>query len=504
MLAPEVTASPNFNPSMGGRPEGALGPYVRALKARPWVLLLTVVLAVGAAVALLSVKTDEYEASAQLQVVPLPQGDTTLLGIDLLRDGGDPTRTVQTAATLIQTPRTAAAAATLIPGQTKSSVEEDVKVEPVGETYVIAIVAKNEDPLVAQRLANRYAQAAVAVRAATIRPQIQAAITGLQGATNSEDRTRLARLQAIARRGDPTLTFVSPASRPSDPTGPSDKIVLVLAIMAGLVLGAVAAVLMQRVDRRVREVAELLDEWPLPVLARVPPAHGGRRSVLDPSPGVREAFRTLQIQMDHQHKNGATILLSSASSNDGKSTSAVNLALALAGAGHEVILMDFDLRKPDVANMLGAPSSVGLIGALDGGDTIEDLMQPVPGAPTLKVVTAAAAPGDHALLNSLTHRMPQILQDARSLADFVVIDTAPVGEIGDTLAIVHLADELLMVGRPGSTNRTSLQLARDLLQRSGTAPSGWIIIGDQDLVRSSYYEEEAPSEKRRGVLAGRK
>lgn len=504
MLAAAVAPTPTFPTPGGARAEGALGPYLRALKARPWIVLLTVVAALGAAAALLTVRTDRYEATAEMLVTPLPQDDRTFLGFRLLRDSGDPTRTVQTAASVVRSPRTAIAVAERIPGFSRSSVESAVEVEPVGESNIIAVTAEDESPALAQRLANTYAQESLATRAAEIQPQIRRAIAVLRGSPLREDRIRLGELQAVADRGDPTLSITSPAARPRDPTGPPDAVVAVLAVLAGLVLGAIAAVLMARVDRHVRDVDELLEEWPLPVLSRIPPAPVRRRSPLDQPPAIRESFRTLQIQLGHGHPDGATILFSSASSNDGKTSSAINLALAFVGAGHSVLIIDFDLRKPDVGTKLSAPASAGLVALLGSDMKLADLAQPVAGVGPLKIVPAVGRQGDHVLLSALARRMEDILAEARALADFVIIDTAPIGEIGDTLAIAALVDEIILVGRPGITDRASLRLARELLQRSGTSPSGWVIIGDQDVVRSSYYEEDSGSSGgRRKLLAGR-
>ncbi len=472
--------------------EGALGPYLRAVRSRRWLVIAVTILTVLAAGVMLERRTVSYEATAHLLVTPLPQDDRVFLGIDLLRDSGDPTRTVQTAATIIESPEAARATARVVgAGLDGPAVEAAVSVLPLGESNVVAVTARGASPLLAAALANAYAKQALALRGEAIGRQIRAAIAAFKGTKlTADERGRLMELRAVADRGDPTLRVSQRAEIPTAPTGRSKPLVLTLALIAGLVLGAMAAVLLERVDRRVRELPELLELWPLPILARAPPlprgGGAGGRMPLDSRPGVRESFRTLQIQLDQQTIPGRVVMLTSASSGDGKTTSTLNLALALVGAGHRVIVMDFDLRKPDVERQLGLDAKGGgLVSLLSATTSLADVLRPAPGLAPLRVFSVAGEPGDTRLLQALSLRMREILAEASALADYVVIDTPPLGEVGDALPIAALADDVLVVGRPGNTDVGGLELTRDLLTRAGIEPLGWIVIG-VDGARSSY------------------
>jgi Mrp family chromosome partitioning ATPase/capsular polysaccharide biosynthesis protein len=473
--------------------DGALGPYLRAVRNRRLLVAAITILTVLAAGFVLHRRVASYEATTHLLVTPLPQDDRVFLGIELLRDSGDPTRTVQTAATVIASPEAARQTATIVgAGLDGAAVAQAVSVLPLGESNVVAVTARDASPRLAAAIANTYSEQSLVLRGKAIHDQIHAAIAAFKGTRlTADERGRLLELRAVADRGDPTLRITQRAELPTSPTGRSASLVLTLALVAGLVLGAMAAVLMERVDRRVRELPQLLELWPLPVLARVPPirrAHRGARAPPDAPPGVREAFRTLQLQLDQQTIAGRVVMVTSASSGDGKTTSTVNLARALVGAGHRVIAMDFDVRKPDLERQLGIEdSSGGLVALLSSTRPLAEVLRPAPGLAPLRVFSAAGSAGQEGLLQALSLRMREIVEQAGELADYVIIDTAPLGEVGDALPIAALADDVLLIGRPGHTDASGLATARELLTRAGIEPRGWIVIGDRDAARATYY-----------------
>ena len=106
--------------------------------------------------------------------------------------------------------------------------------------------------------------------------------------------------------------------------------------------------------------------------------------------------------------------------------------------------------------------------------------------PNLRILPAD---GEHEvlLLDSLSRRLPEILDEARSLADYVVVDTPPLGEVSDALRLVDLVDDVLIVARPGNTNRANLELMRNLMARTGRTPTGLIVIGEPPGTASTYY-----------------
>jgi capsular exopolysaccharide synthesis family protein len=473
------------------------------------VFVLVTLAALGAAGALIATRSLTYEATAELLVTPLQQDDRTFLGIPLLRDSGDPTRTVQTASALIASRGVAARTALeLGGGETATSVEEAIKVEPIGESNIVGVTAQAPSAGEAVRLADTYAKNALAQRFDQLRRQIVSAISDLQaverrdGGLSSVDRTRLTELFSVRDRGDPSLSLAQPAQPPTSPTDPPTWLVLLLAFVAGVTLGAIVAVLVDRLDRRVRDVGFLQSLAPIPILARVPLSRRGERGkgTLEVPPGVFESFRTLQMQIDQRRLNGQpseSIVVTSGSSGDGKTTVATCLALALANSGSSVILIDCDLRWPDVASRLGLDPLTGLTTLLTTSAKLEELLQPVDTLPAFRVLTAAGG-GDVHLLAS--RRMSEVLTEARTLADYVIVDTAPLGVVSDALSLVRGADVVLLVQRLHHSDRRALQTAVELLERANTRPTGWIVIGDGAVKRKdeNYYAGQgAPTYQRR-------
>jgi hypothetical protein len=128
-----------------------------------------------------------------------------------------------------------------------------------------------------------------------------------------------------------------------------------------------------------------------------------------------------------------------------------------------------------------------LTGLLQPDTQLRDLLSPAPGLPALSVLTTTVAEGDVALVEALSRRLPELIADARDLCNYVVIDTAPIGEISDALRLVGDVDDIIVVTKPGNTNRANFEMMRDLLERTAYTPAGFLVIGDSTPRTSAYY-----------------
>jgi Mrp family chromosome partitioning ATPase/capsular polysaccharide biosynthesis protein len=485
---------------------GALSGYLRAIRSH---LLLVVVITLAAAVgciALLARHSPSYTATAQLLISPLPQDDRSFLGVDFIRDSGDPTRTVQTAASVVDTPAVASVAARgLGDGWTGSRVRTATTVTPEGQSNILDLQATATSPELAARVADTYARAVFTARARILRPQVDAAIARTKGrlavvAPNSPAAADLTdtlnQLESVQAGSDPTLRRLGPASVPVSANGAPHWLVIALATLAGFVLAAAAAILLELLDPRIRSEEEAVDAYPLPVLARVP-VERSRWNLFRAASGpvtsgaIREGFRTLHVQLTQAAGAVEAIMLTSASAGDGKTTSAVNLGVTLAGAGHRVVLIDLDLRHPGLAETVGVESPPGLLSLIGSPDRLPDLLRPVPDTPLMSVVGAGEDTADGAVVEALTREFPEILAEAKKLADFVIVDTPPLGEVSDALRIAGHVDEIVVVTRLGNTRSSQFVIMRDLLDRAGLAPEGLVVIGGSSKLASrAYYWDE--------------
>lgn len=476
--------------------EEAAGPYLRAL-ARHWVLVAAVTV-VTVFVALVTVVRNghSYQASASVLVSPLSEADPTFIGTGVVLDTGDPARTVQTAAALIDSPQAAsAAAATMGRGWTAPHVQDAVSVTPRGQSNVLAVTASAPTSGEAIKLANAYADAAVGSRAQIVHANVARQIKALSSSaaspggttgTNVTPAQELSSLRAVEASGrDPTLSFSQRAQPPAAATGAASWLVLALAVFAGLALGSTAALAIEFFSRTVRDARDVEALLPVPILAGLPkiPRSQRRRGLMPASlpPNALEQIRLLRAQLRRYDKT-PVIMVTSPDAGDGKTTVASSLAAVLSEGEQEVILMDLDLRKP------GVPSAFLLENPLPqllDRRPLPDRLISVPGFEHLRILPAPI--GDLSSHESIVRRLPTLLAEARSLVDWVVVDTAPMGEVSDPVHIAGLCDAVIVVVRPRHSDRSRLALVRGLLARSEATRVGCVLVGAQIARQSGGY-----------------
>lgn len=489
------TTFPNPGPRVGPPATGALDPYRRAVRRHPLIVVLTVLVTVVAAIGYLSVRSSEYHATAQILVTPAAD-DPSLVGLPILTESVDPTRTLQTGATVLTSPRAAQLAAKRLgSGTSLAAVLSGVSVQPQGNSEVVAVTATADSGPSAARLANAYAQAALDARSESLKRQLATKLASVQtrqkalGKSDTAAAAALAgqvsTLQSLGDGQDPNFSLLQSASAPSAPSGTKSWLVIVLAVLVGLALGTAAALAMEQLDRRVRDEDELSEQTNLPVLARVPlDRHAGNDPL--PAPPVLEALRSLQIQLEARTRNGESraIVVTSPSEGDGKTTTAIALARTLASSGRRVILLDFDLRKSEIGARLGVRSDLLRMLRTDG--RLSDILVTVPGTRQLRVLSPPAVGDVGALFDAYTRQLPQLVDQARQLADYVVIDTPPLGRVADALRLMSHVDEVLLVARPGTTDRRELSITLETLEQLGITPSGLIMVGGSRKVTGYY------------------
>jgi len=481
--------------------EGALAAYLRAIRAHPVVVVAITLATIGASALFLAARSSTYEATAELLVSPLPQDDQTFRGLPMIRDTGDPVRTAQTAASLVETREVAQEAADDLGGnRTADSVLAAVEVEPVGESNILGITAEANDADAAAELANAVAASVLAVREREIQAGAVREIAALNTRIEAVAGNDVAEAELIARRdqletvvaaGDPTLAQAQEAVPPIGPIGASGPIIIALAAIAGFVLGSAAAILLELGARRVRDEEDAIAVYPLPVLLRVPSLPPRKRrgppgATWYMPPEIREPFRTLAVQLD-QPDGASVLMVTSPTAGDGKTTTVVNLAVSLAAAGNSVVLLDFDLRKPQVASALGLNHGIRMAELLDPGGSLEPHLQTPSHLGELRVLAPSTTPEETEWIEAMGFKLPELLEEARGLAEFVIVDTAPLGEVGDALRLVNEVEDILVVVRPGNTYEPQLELLRDLLERAGRRPSGYVMLSGVERHSPAYY-----------------
>jgi capsular exopolysaccharide synthesis family protein len=236
-------------------------------------------------------------------------------------------------------------------------------------------------------------------------------------------------------------------------------------------------------DSSIRTVAQAESTLGLPVIAAIPIlTEADGRSLLpafsDPQSFVAESFRGLRASLIlHDRQNPVkTILVGSAIPGEGKSFCAANLAVAFAQAGLRTLLIDADLRLPTVHtyfNVASGEGSFGFTDVLAGQAKLEAAVvsTPIPTLSLLLTTTAADSPAE--LLSGL--RLPQLLDEAAERYDRVVIDSAPLNAVSDTMLIMHKAEAILLVVRAGQTPASESKAAVQKIYSSKMKPLGLIL-----------------------------
>ncbi len=497
--------------------------YFRVIRERLGLIALVTLTTTLMAAAYLAVATEQYKAEADLLVIPASRDDTALNSLPLIRESSDPTRDVETASRLVTSRNVADAVKTdLGLDQSADSLRAQVTAEPVAQSNIVAVTATADSPDLARDLANGFANGVVEQRSKVIRTEAEKQITGLrdqlrEAVDNGENTVdalaaQIAELQSIAQSGDPTMTVDTRADAPSSPFSPKPVVTIIAGIFAGLVLGIGGAFAMNALDPRLRREEQLRELYSLPILARVPkerraPTYtlGKRRFGFGPrererralppgelSAATLESYRTLRTMLAAQRRddgNSRSVLVTGPSPSEGKTTTAINLASSLALAGNRVILIEADFRRPTVGEALGVRARVGIGDVLLGNVSLEDaLVLAPPFGDNLCALLVDRADDWLAEVLSLP-AAEALLEDAKRLADYVVLDSPPLTQVIDAMPLARQVDDVVLVTRLGSSNLTQLAHLGDLLDQNGIKPAGFVVVGGPAPEESSYYRE---------------
>ncbi len=254
----------------------------------------------------------------------------------------------------------------------------------------------------------------------------------------------------------------------------------------GLLLGCMLAFLVDSLDKSILDSDLLEQTIGAPTIGMIPRMRGShtgmlptakRQEELDaPARQQMEAYRTLRtsLLLSNPGHPPRSIVVTSAIPEEGKSTTAVNLALILAQGGYRVLLMECDLRRPSIGVKLSIPSATGLSQILAGMKQPVDCIHPVPEQSGLDVLVAGAQPPNPAeLLGS--RQFTELLEQFRASYDFIILDSPPTVSVSDVQIVAAQADGVLFVVRSGSTSRHLAQRGCRMLRRTGAHLLGGLL-----------------------------
>lgn len=399
---------------------------------------------------------------------------------------------------------------------------DDPEVTQIGLTDVVKISIKAPEATIAADVAKTYAEvyvedrqqrsvAALERKAAELRDQSAAAKAELEDITNrlligdiplaeatsiqARQSTLIAQVQDYDSRADQLdveaalrgsgTEVIAPAELDLDPIKRSPLIMGLLGLVLGLLLGTAIAVVVDTVQDRLGSRDDLAAVRPdLPILAAIPHSGGSRDGELGHS--AQEAYRYLRTSLRVFGLNTRlrSLVVTSAVGEEGKTTTAMNLARSMAETGERVVLVDCDLRRPTLHDRFDLSNDAGVSSVVIGDAALDEAIHFV--TDNLAVIPAGpAVPDPTEVLSS--EQFAVLLESLVEQADFVIVDSPPVLPVADALVVAQRVDGALVVSRVGLVRRRAV---RDLLSRLEEAEvrlAGFVANDVNEALGYQYY-----------------
>lgn len=338
-------------------------------------------------------------------------------------------------------------------------------------------------------------QAILTVTGRASSPQLAADIANATGPQLAAVADQFSALLAASGQQVRAST-ITPATAPSQPSSPSVVRDLVLALLAGLCLGLGLAFLRHSLDTKVRSDADIRALSKSPILASLPLDRAREQGVTvqqEPHGRYAEEVRRLRTNLLFVDVTTGThsFVVTSAMPGEGKTTTAVNLAIAMAKAGGRVLLVDADLRNPSLAGMLRLEESVGLTTVLLGRATIDEVVQNWRGTDLYVLAAGQVPPNPSELLGS--EPMRELFGKLSQDFDFILVDSPPLVPVIDAVLLEKLTGGMLMVVAADRTRKRDLSSALKSLETIGAHVSGFAwnktSLSRDDARRYGYYHQ---------------
>lgn len=490
-----------------------------------WLVVLCAVVAGATAYVISKNSTPIYQASATLMVNQATTSTLTTGYSDILTSE----RLARTYANLLTSwPILEETAARL--GVDPKRIGQGISVTPLRDTQLLQIKVEGPNPELAAQIANTLplvfiaqnqkmqtgrlseSRAGLELEISRVEEDIARTQAALKQAADETQRIRLetslaqyrstysnlvANLQQIKlaeAQATDNIVVAEPARVPQVPIRPRTATNTLLAMVVGAMLAVGAALLIEYLDDTVKtpdDVSRVSGLSTLGAIARLRDAGPDNRHLiawLKTKAPESEAYRTLRtnIQFSSVDKPIRTLLVTSSSPSEGKSTTAANLAVVMAQTGQRVVLVDTDLRRPVIHKVFGVPNNVGITTALLAGDntTIEEQLQPTEIENLSLLTSGPIPPNPSELLGS--HRMQTLVHKLGQQADMVIFDSPPVLAVTDAAVLGRQVDGVLLVVDAGQTRELALAQAVSELQKTGANVLG-VALNRLDTRKGGYY-----------------
>lgn len=341
----------------------------------------------------------------------------------------------------------------------------------------------------AQLLSIRNAQTEISNAFSKI-PQIQQKYVEIQRQLALDTTTytklteKLEELRISEAQETSSWKILEPALIPTKPSSPDIDRGLLSGGVAGLVLGVLVALLLNKLDQRIREVDEVREIIDIPLLASIPITEVASLGAMIGQKGLptssyyafREALSSLALNLRYLGADNIIKVIAFTSSvpSEGKSTLIYNLATILSTLGYKILLVDADMRKPTIHKLSGLSNKFGLSTVLATPSPWQDLIQLSRTNENLHILTSGAIPPNPMLLLD-SAKMTALLQEWRKEYDYVLVDTPPVIGITDAQSLTSKVDTFILVAAINRSTRNGISKALEILSIARGNVSGLLI-----------------------------
>ncbi|MDQ0726880.1 polysaccharide biosynthesis tyrosine autokinase [Microbacterium sp. W4I20] len=445
--------------------------YFEALR-RQWIVIVALtIIGAGAAFGYSRTLPPEYSSTAAVMVIP-QRGDSTN---ELVQGSSYVQSLVQTYAVLASSPLV------LTPviddlglEETATQLAKRVSVVNTLNTVVIEISVTDNAKERAQETA------------AAITESLIAAVADVSP-SDAEDNPAV-RLETIA-----------PARMPQAPIGPNTRLLTLIGAAIGLALSVAYALFRRVLGTRITERGDIAAVTDAPVLGEIV---AWRRSYTILSTMLRsrdsrsaESFRALAANLKYVavDRDLQVVMMTSSAPHEGKSSVSIGLAAALAEAGHHVLVIDADLRRSSVATQLQLEGAIGVTSILVGDVTFVEAVQHSESMKIDIIAGGAPAPNPGQLITS--HRLRDLVAQAREFYEYVIIDSAPALVVSDAIRLADLADGVLVVARSGRTRRKQISAVLSTMKSTNKDVVGIVLNAVKRNESSPYYVPDTSSRR---------
>ena len=339
---------------------------------------------------------------------------------------------------------------------------------------------------------------ATAAQATTLRQEI-----GDQTSLLSQLTLNYGTFRATQQQNLETVSVATPASPPTTPSSPRTLLNTGAGALAGLLAGVSLAAVLEFLDQGLKTAEDVRQRLGVPCIGLVPrhttPGSGKARQERD-TLVASEAYRRLRTSLLFAAPDSTlrSVVITSARSGEGKTQTAANLAVALASADQRIVLVDADMRRPDMHRIFSRPLQGGmseLIMSVRPGENLSLRSARATSQPNLTLITAGTIPPNPSELLA-SRRAALLLHGLESAFDLVVVDTPPIDAVPDALNLAAEASATVVVVDAGRTNATQAQATIETLRSVGANVIGVVLNRAKEPRKPDYYYyyAEAPNE----------